>query len=81
MFPFFNTKSVFSGTDYKAFNEMREYLKQNGVKYKYKVNGQTGSWEGGGRSGGIQGSVGTRLEDDSTYEILINKKDAKRLGL
>ena len=42
MITFFNSKTVFTGTDLREFNEMREFLKQNGVKYKYKVNCQSG---------------------------------------
>ena len=38
MITFFNSKTVFMGTDMRKFNEMREFLKRNGVKYKYKVN-------------------------------------------
>ncbi len=81
MITFFNSKTVFMGTSLREFNEMREFLKQNGVKYKYKVNGQSGRWSGGGTHRGIHGSVGMRMEHDKMYEIRIKEKDAKRLGL
>ena len=81
MITFFNSKTVFMGTDLREFNEMREFLKQNGVKYKYKVNSQSGRWAGCGTHRGIHGSVGIRMEHDKMYEIRIREKDAKRLGL
>lgn len=81
MIPFFNSKSVYCGNSLQEFNEMREYLKQHGVKYKYKVNNQSGRWAGGGTHRGVHGSVGIRADHDAMYEILIRKKDAKQLGL
>ena len=81
MFTLFNSKLIFAGTSMKEFNEMREFLKQNNVKYKYKVNSQTGRWAGGGTHRGIHGSIGINMEHDKMYEIRIKEKDAKRLGL
>ncbi len=81
MITLFNSKLIFAGTSMKEFNEMREFLKQNNVKYKYKVNSQTGRWAGGGTHRGIHGSIGINMEHDKMYEIRIKEKDAKRLGL
>lgn len=81
MITFFNSKTVFLGTNLREFNEMREFLKQHNVKYKYKVNSQSGRWVGGGTARGIQGSIGINPEHGKMYEILIQEKDAKRLGL
>lgn len=81
MIPFFNSKTVFSGTNLREFNEMREFLKQHHVKYNYKVNSQSGRWAGGGTVRGIHGSIGINPEHDKMYEIRIHEKDAKRLGL
>ena len=81
MITLFNSKLIFAGTSMKEFNEMREFLKQNNVKYKYKVNIQTGRWAGGGTHRGIHGSIGINMEHDKMYEIRIKEKDAKRLGL
>lgn len=82
MFSLFNSKkSVFTGTSLREFNEMREFLKKHGVKYKYKVNHQTGRWTGGGSHRGIHGSIGIDSKHDKMYEIRIKEKDAKRLGL
>ena len=82
MFSLFNSKkSIFTGTNLREFNEMREFLKKNGVKYKYKVNSQTGRWAGGGSHRGIHGSIGIDSSHDKLYEIFIKAKDAKRLGL
>ena len=76
MFSLFNSKkSIFTGTNF------REFLKKNGVKYKYKVNSQTGRWAGGGSHRGIHGSIGIDSSHDKLYEIFIKAKDAKRLGL
>ena len=81
MFTLFNSKLIFAGTSMKEFNEMREFLKQNNVKYKYKVNSQTGRWAGGGTHRGIHGSIGINMDHDKMYEIRIKEKDAKRFGL
>ena len=81
MITMFNSKSVFVGTSLQEFNEMREYLKQHGVKYKYKVNSQTGRRAGGGTLRGVHGSIGINMDHDKMYEIFIRTKDAKRLGL
>lgn len=81
MITMFNSKSVFVGTSLQEFNKMREYLKQHDVKYKYKVNSQTGRWAGGGTHRGVHGSIGINMDHDKMYEIFIRTKDAKRLGL
>lgn len=81
MIPFFKSKSVFTGTNLQEFNEMREFLKKKGIKYKYKANNQSGRWTGGGSHRGVHGSVGVQNDRDTIYEILIKAKDAKRLGL
>ncbi len=82
-------KTVYKGNDLHQFHEMREYLRRNKIKYQYKVtdknndktSSQRGTWSGGGRVGGIHGSIGVGSSRDKVYEITISKKDAKQLGL
>ena len=41
MITMFNSKTVYLGTDLKRFNEVRDYLDQNHIKYKYKTRKNT----------------------------------------
>ena len=44
MITMFNSKTVYLGTDLKRFNEVRDYLDQNHIKYKYKTRNPMGQW-------------------------------------
>lgn len=37
MFTAFNSESLWIGTDLKRFNEIRDVLDRENIKYKYKV--------------------------------------------
>ena len=37
MLTILNSRSIYIGTDMKKFNEIRDYLEANRIKYKYKV--------------------------------------------
>ena len=59
MFTVFNTESLWIGTDLKKFNEIRDALDRDGIRYKYKVKDQLGEWTGRGTLRGTIGSAGT----------------------
>ena len=44
MFAVFNSESLWIGTDLKRFNEIRDILDSQNIKYKYKVKDQLGEW-------------------------------------
>lgn len=75
MFTVFNTESLWIGTDLKKFNEIRDALDRDGIRYKYKVKDQLGEWTGRGTLRGTVGSAGNLLEQMKLYEILVEKKD------
>lgn len=75
MFTVFNTESLWIGTDLKKFNEIRDALDRDGIRYKYKVKDQLGEWTGRGTLRGTVGSAGNLPEQMKQYEILVEKKD------
>ena len=44
MFAVLNSESLWIGTDLKRFNEIRDILDSQNIKYKYKVKDQLGEW-------------------------------------
>ena len=75
MFTVFNTESLWIGTDLKKFNEIRDALDRDGIRYKYRVKDQLGEWTGRGTLRGTVGSAGNLPEQMKQYEILVEKKD------
>ena len=55
MFTVFHSENIWTGTDMKKFNEIRDVLDREGIPYKYKVKDRLGDWNG---SGTFRGSVG-----------------------
>lgn len=78
MFTVFNTESLWIGTDLKKFNEIRDALDRDGIRYKYKVKDQLGEWTGRGTLRGTVGSAGNLPEQMKQYEILVEKKDFEK---
>lgn len=81
MITIFNSKSIYIGTDMKRFNEVREYLDTNRIKYKYKVKNQLGKWNVRGTVRGNMGSMGNPSSQMYEYEILVHKKDADKIRI
>ncbi len=75
MFTVFHTESLWIGTDLKKFNEIRDALDRDGIRYKYKVKDQLGEWTGRGTLRGTVGSAGNLPEQMKQYEIFVEKKD------
>ncbi|MDD3361074.1 MAG: hypothetical protein PHW34_05300 [Hespellia sp.] len=48
MLTIFNTMSLYIGTDMKRFNEIRDILEANKIKYKYYTKNHLGEWTGRG---------------------------------
>ena len=70
MFTVFNSESLWIGTDLKRFNEIRDILDRQNIRYKYKVKDQLGEWTGSGTLRGRVGSAGNPAEQAKQYEIL-----------
>ena len=78
MFTAFNSESLWIGTDLKRFNEIRDVLDRENIKYKYKVKDQPGEWTGSGTLRGRVGSAGNPAEQAKQYEILVDKKNLEQ---
>ncbi len=78
MFTFFNSESLWIGTDMKRFNQIRDMLDNNAIKYKYKVKNHLGQWNGRGTTRGTAGSFGNPTDQMYQYEILVHKKEYEK---
>lgn len=75
MFTIFNTMSLYIGIDMKRFNEIRDILDANKIKYKYNTKNHLGEWTGRGTVGGNIGGMGNNSELMYEYEITVLKSD------
>lgn len=78
MFTVLNSESLWIGTDLKRFNEIRDILDSQNIKYKYKVKDQLGEWTGSGTIRGRVGSAGNPEEQAKQYEILVDRKNLEQ---
>ena len=78
MFTVLNSESLWIGTDLKRFNEIRDILDSQNIRYKYKVKDQLGEWTGSGTLRGRVGSAGNPAEHAEQYEILVDRKNLER---
>lgn len=74
----FNSASIYIGRDMKKFNEVRERLEAEHIKYKYKVRNRPAAFAGRGTIRGRTGSAGIPTETMYEYEILVRKNDSER---
>lgn len=82
MLTFFNSESLWIGTDMKRFNQFRDVLEREGIAYRHKVKNRMRQWSGSGSMRGRTGSAGMSAGDTYEYEILVYKRDwekAKKL--
>ena len=77
----FNSKSVYLGPDLRRFNEIRDYLDQAHIRYKYKVKNRMGQWAGRGTIRSNTGSAGQPAASAHEYEILVHKDDFEKIRL
>lgn len=75
MFTFFNSESLWVGTDMNRLSQIRSILDNNAIKYKYKVKNHLGQWNGRGTARGTMGSLGNSIDQMYQYEIFVYKKD------
>ena len=75
MFTFFNSQSLWIGTDMIRFNEIRTVLDNQSIPYKYKCRNHLGQWNGKGTIRGSHGSFGNPTDQMYQYEIFVYKKD------
>ena len=78
MFTVLNSESLWIGTDLKRFNEIRDILDSQNIKYKYKVKDQLGEQTGSGTIRGRVGSAGNPAEQAKQYEILVDRKNLEQ---
>ena len=77
MITFFNSETVYIGTDLQKASEVCEQLDAMGIKYKYKVRSRAGE-RSGNRS--RLGSPGV-ADQMYIYEILVHRKDVERVRI
>ena len=77
MITFFNSETVYIGTDMQKASEIRDQLEAQGIRYKYKVRSSAGE-----RSGN-RGRIGSPGIADMSYmyEILVHRKDFERVRI
>lgn len=78
MFTFFNSESLWIGTDMNRLSQIRSILDNNSIKYKYKVKNHLGQWNGRGTTRGTMGSLGNSTEQMYQYEIFVHKKEYEK---
>ena len=77
MITFFNSETVYIGTDLQKASEVRDQLDAMGIKYKYKVRSRAGE-RSGNRS--RLGSPGV-TDQMYMYEILVLWTDFERVRI
>lgn len=74
MITIWNRKEVFVGYSLQKFNEVRNNLNINNIKYCYKIFNRNSPYLFGSRRGRI-GTFGENMEYENTYYIYVHKKD------
>ena len=80
MITFFNSHSIWTGTDMQKFSQIRDILEVNSIPYKYKIKDHLSDWNGRGTNRSNFGSFGNSASQMYQYEILVYKKDAEKVG-
>ena len=78
MFTFFNSESLWTGTDQQMFHQFRIRLETNKIPYKHKVSNRLGQWNGRGTTRGRMGSAGIPAGQMFQYEIVVYKQDLEK---
>ena len=78
MITFFNSHSVWTGTDMQKFNQIRDILETNSIPYKYRTKDRMSDWNGRGTNRNSYGCFGNSASQMCQYEILVYKKDAEK---
>jgi hypothetical protein len=80
MITFFNSHSIWTGTDMQKFSQIRDILEVNSIPYKYKTKNHLSELNGRGTHRSTMGSFGNSASQMYQYEILVYKKDAEKVG-
>lgn len=75
MITFFNSETIYIGTDLHKASEVRDQLDAMGIKYKYKVRSRAGERSGNRSRFGSPGIA----DQMYMYEILVHRKDFERV--
>lgn len=78
MFTFFNSDTLWIGTNMQRFNQIRDELDIKHIPYHYKVKNELGQWEGRGTFRGNTGSLGNPSDQMYQYKIVVLKKDMEQ---
>ena len=78
MFTFFNSESLWIGTDMNRLNQICDILDTNSIPYKLKVKNHLGQWNGRGTTRGTMGSLGNSTDQMYQYEIFVHKKEYEK---
>lgn len=81
MINFFNSESLWIGTDMKRFNEIRTQLEREGIPYKYKTKDLLAQplYPTNGTIRSHVGSLGNNANQMIEYEIRVHKKDYEKV--
>lgn len=77
MIAFWNSETVYIGTDLHKANEVRVQLEAMGIKYKYKVRSRAGERSGNRSRFGSPGVA----DQMYMYEILVHRNDFERVRI
>ena len=78
MFTFFNSESLWTGTDPQVFQKLRIALEAGQIPYKHTVSSRLGQWNGAGTTRGRTGSAGIPVTQMYQYEIFVYKRDLEK---
>lgn len=79
MITFFNSHSIWIGTDIQKFNQIRDILEVNSIPYKHKTKDRLSELNGRGTHRSSMGSFGNSAAQMYQYEILVYKKDVDKV--
>ncbi|TJX12810.1 hypothetical protein E9840_11905 [Tissierella creatinini] len=74
MITFFNRKEIYVCQTNERFIEIRNILRDNNIKYTYRIVDRNSS-QGFGSQRGRTGTFGHNMRISKTYYIYVNKKD------
>lgn len=74
MIGFWNRKEIYMGYSMSIFNDIRDILDQNDIKYKYKVFNNTSSMTRGSNRN-VRVNIGKDGEQNYMYYIYVHNKD------
>lgn len=79
MFTYFNSHSIWIGTNMQKFNQIRDILDLNSIPYKHKTKNHLSEWNGRGTNRSSFGSIGNSTAQMYQYEIIVYKRDLDRV--